>query len=195
MEPQSTQLEQDAKQNNQAGMAGIVSSDETAEADGNQYLTFIMAGEEYGVDILCVQEIRGWDSATSLPNAPPHIKGVINLRGTIVPIIDMRQCFGLEATEYTPLTVVIVLKVESEDQSRIMGIVVDAVSDVYTINEKNIQPVPDLGDSLDAEFVEGLINVEGKMVILLEISGLLNFDKTFNLEGITSQIEGSDVLM
>jgi purine-binding chemotaxis protein CheW len=153
-----------------------------------QYLTFIMNKEEYGVDILCVQEIRGWEPTTPLPNAPSHIKGVINLRGTIVPIIDLRQCFGLEAIAYSPITVVIVLKIQFADGSRIMGIVVDAVSDVYTISKQDMRPAPDLGNSVDTRFIEGLVNVDKKMVILLSMDRLLMADDLPNLADIQSAI-------
>ena len=150
----------------------------------DQFLTFIMNKEEYGVNILCVQEIRGWESATPLPNSPSHIKGVINLRGTIVPIIDLRQCFSLAAIEYTPVTVVIVLKVESQKGSRIVGIVVDAVSEVYTIADKDIKPAPDLGDAIDTDYVRGLVDVDKKMVILLEIDRLLTMEKIPDTAGV-----------
>ncbi len=146
-------------------------------ADGNdQYLTFIMAEEEYGVDILCVQEIRGWESATPLPNAPAHIKGVINLRGTIVPIIDLRQCFGLEAIEYSAVTVVIVLKVKTSEGARIMGIVVDAVSDVYSLSQSDMRAPPDLGSSVNTDFIKGLVNVNDRMVVILDIDRLLTLE-------------------
>lgn len=147
----------------------LTSNDGTA-----QYLTFIMAGEEYGVDILCVQEIRGWESATPIPNSPPNVKGVINLRGTIVPIIDLRQCFGLKAIEYTPVTVVIVVKIITENGSRIMGIVVDAVSDVYNIADSDVKQAPDLGEAVETQFVKGLVSINSKMVILLELEKLLD---------------------
>ena len=142
----------------------------------NQYLTFIMAGEEYGVDILSVQEIRGWESVTPIPNAPAHIKGVINLRGTIVPIIDLRQRFGLTKAEYGPLTVVIVLKVTTAKGHRIMGIVVDAVSDVYSLSSEDMKAAPDLGDNVNTSYIKGLVNVASKMVILLNINELLGTD-------------------
>ena len=142
----------------------------------DQYLTFIMSNEEYGVDILSVQEIRGWESVTLIPNAPPHIKGVINLRGSIVPIIDLRQRFGLEKVEYGPLTVVIVLKVMTQKGSRVMGIVVDAVSDVYTLSTMDMKNAPDLGDHVDTSYIRGLVNVDNKMVILLDIDQLLGAD-------------------
>lgn len=160
---------------------------------GNQYLTFIMANEEYGVDILAVQEIRGWETATPLPNAPPHIKGVINLRGTIVPIIDLRQCFGLDAIEYTAVTVVIVLKVQSDDDSRVMGIVVDAVSDVYSLAREDMRAAPDLGSSVDTDVIKGLVSVDNKMVILLDIDRLLNLDEIPNLSDFQTQLSASKV--
>ncbi|WP_370978913.1 chemotaxis protein CheW [Agaribacterium sp. ZY112] len=164
-------------------------TDLNASSD-NQYLTFIMAGEEYGVDILAVQEIRGWETATPLPNAPPHIKGVINLRGTIVPIIDLRQCFGMKAIEYTPITVVIVLKVESEQGARVMGIVVDAVSDVYALADSDMREAPDLGASINTDVIKGLVNVDEKMVILLDIDRLLNLEDVPNMQTLQKQIEG-----
>ena len=142
----------------------------------DQYLTFIMAEEEYGVDILSVQEIRGWENVTPLPNSPKHVKGVINLRGTIVPIVDLRQRFGLQNIEYGPLTVVIVLKVESRDKERVMGIVVDAVSDVYALSSDDMRAAPDLGDHVDTAYIKGLVNVDSKMVILLDINELLGSD-------------------
>ncbi len=168
---------------------GMANSDHTLDSDAEQFLTFIMADEEYGVDILCVQEIRGWEATTPIPKAPAHIKGVINLRGTVVPIIDLRRCFGMEAIEYTPVTVVIVLRVESESGSRTVGIVVDAVSDVYTLSESELRPAPDLGDSVSTEFIRGLVNVNDRMVILLEIDRLLNLEDIPDLSSISSGIE------
>ena len=142
----------------------------------DQYLTFIMADEEYGVDILRVQEIRGWESVTPIPNSPGHIKGVINLRGTIVPIIDLRQRFGLTEVNYGPLTVVIVLKVGTKKGDRVMGIVVDAVSDVYSLSGEDMKSAPDLGDQVNTSYIKGLVNVNNKMVILLDIDELLGAD-------------------
>ncbi len=142
--------------------------------DSNQYLTFILGGEEYGIDILRVQEIKGWDDVTTIPNTPEYIKGVINLRGTIVPIIDLREKFSLGNKKYGPTTVVIVLKVESESGDRIVGVVVDAVSDVYSIGLSDLKPAPDFGGTISTEFLRGLATVEEKMVILLNIDELLN---------------------
>jgi len=148
---------------------GIDSNGET-----DQFLTFIMSTEEYGVDILRVQEIRGWDSVTPIPNCPPYIKGVINLRGTIVPIVDLRERFGLESVEYGQTTVVIVLKVIGETSERIMGIVVDAVSDVYNIKNEDMKPAPDFGSVVSIEFVSGLATIDEKMLIILDIDTMLN---------------------
>jgi len=148
-----------------------------AELDENtqQFLTFILAGEEYGVDILRVQEIKGWDAVTQVPNTPEYVRGVINLRGTIVPIIDLRIRFSMEQLEYGPTTVVIVLKVISgDDNSRIMGIVVDGVSDVYNVKNEEISAAPDFGDGVDSSFVKGLATVDEKMVIILDIDHMLN---------------------
>ena len=139
-----------------------------------QFLTFIMANEEYGVDILRVQEIRGWDNVTPIPNTPSYIKGVINLRGTIVPIVDLRERFGLEQMKYDATTVVIVLKVVSAEKERIMGIVVDAVSDVYNVGQDEMKPPPDFGSVVSIDFVKGLVAIEEKMLIILEIDEMLN---------------------
>ncbi len=142
--------------------------------DTDQFLTFMLAGEEYGVDILRVQEIKGWDAVTTIPNTPEYLRGVINLRGTIVPIIDMRIRFGLEKLDYGLLTVVIVLKVDYGEKSRIIGIVVDGVSDVYNVPEEEIKPSPDFGSAVDTEFVKGLATIEDKMVIVLDIDQMFN---------------------
>ncbi len=143
----------------------------------SQFLTFMLGEEEYGVDILRVQEIKGWDKTTPIPNTPPYIKGVINLRGAIVPIIDLRQRFGMDAIPYGPTTVVIVLKVAGEDRERTMGIVVDAVSDVYNISTDEMKPAPDFG-GIDVEFVKGLATVDEQMVIILDIDKLLDASVT-----------------
>jgi purine-binding chemotaxis protein CheW len=143
-------------------------------SDAKQYLTFLLADTEYGVDILRVQEIRGWDAVTPLPNTPAYVRGVMNLRGTIVPIIDLRQRFGLERIPYGPTTVVVVLRVTHEQGSRVMGLVVDAVSDVYNVSDAEMQPPPECGAALSTEFVQGLATVNDKMVIMVDIDQLLN---------------------
>ena len=144
-------------------------------SDGSQqYLTFMLDGEEYGVDILRVQEIKGWDNVTHIPNTPDYVRGVINLRGTIVPIIDMRIRFNLEQLAYGPTTVVIVLRVLSEKGDRIMGVIVDGVSDVYNMSDEDIKESPDFGAAVDTAFVKGLATVNEKMVIILDIDHMLN---------------------
>lgn len=155
---------------------GIDLDADSVEADEDvvdQYLTFVMDEEEYGVDILSVKEIRIWDSATPLPKAPEHVRGVINLRGTIVPIIDLRQCFGMPAIEYGPLTVVLVLQVEGENGHREIGVVVDAVSDVYTLEPGQVKPAPEMGAGVETDYIRGLANIDDKMVILLDMDKLL----------------------
>jgi len=144
-----------------------------SNADTDQYLTFLLAGEEYGVDILRVQEIKGWDNVTPIPNTPSYVKGVINLRGTIIPIIDLRQRFGIPGIAYGPMTVVIVLKVIGDERERTMGIVVDGVSDVYNVAAGDMKPAPDFG-AVDIGYVNGLATVDNKMVIVLNIDALLN---------------------
>ncbi|MEC7545719.1 MAG: chemotaxis protein CheW [Thalassolituus sp.] len=146
---------------------------ESEVGDEQQYLTFIMSGEEYGVDILAVQEIRGWEEPTLIPNAPSYIRGVINLRGTIVPIMDLRLRFGLSEADYTATTVVIILKFDSDNGERVMGIVVDAVSDVYTIADEETRRPPELTEDDNSDFIKGLVNVNEKMVILLDVAELL----------------------
>lgn len=158
---------------NMAATNDISTISDQSENGTNQYLTFMLAGEEYGVDILRVQEIKGWEEATHIPNTPDFVKGVINIRGTIVPIIDLRKRFVLEEAPYGPTTVVIVLKVMNDEQEKTMGIVVDAVSDVYNIPEDELKPYPDMG-SISTCYVNGLATINEKMVITLDIDTLLD---------------------
>ena len=147
----------------------------TGTEAGQQVLTFMLSNEEYGVDILRVQEIRGWDQATPIPNTPDFIRGVINLRGTIVPIFDLRLRLGMPARAYGPTTVVIILKVVSPGRNRTMGVVVDAVSDVHMVSPSQVRNPPGLS-SIDAEFVDGLATVGDKMLIVVDVDELLNSD-------------------
>lgn len=155
-------------------MGQVLDSNIEASGQGGQYLTFILAEEEYGVEILRVQEIRGWTRVTPIPNSPSYLRGVINLRGNIVPIIDLRERFGMESMDYGATTVVIVVKVCGGNTERVMGLVVDAVSEVYSVGAKDCQSPPDLGNVIDEQFVKGLASVDEKMVILLDIDLLLN---------------------
>jgi len=156
-----------------------------ADGRSNQYLTFFLGDEEYGVDILRVQEIRGWDRATPIPNTPDYVRGVINLRGAVVPIIDLRRRFKKESIPYTSTTVVIVVKVFGEKGEKVVGVAVDAVSDVRNINENELQPTPDLGGD-HRGFVKALATLRarrsndagkqaaGAMIILLDVDQLLD---------------------
>jgi len=135
----------------------------------NEFLTFRLSGEEYGIEILKVQEIRGYDSVTQIANAPEFIKGVVNLRGIIVPIIDMRIKFRLGNADYDQFTVVIILNVAG----RIMGIVVDGVSDVLTLEAEQMRPTPGFGSVIDTEYIMGLGTVDERMLILIDIEKLM----------------------
>ena len=137
--------------------------------DGSQYLTFQLGDELYGVDILRVQEIKGYTTVTKIPNTPPHIKGVLNLRGTIVPIVELRTKFGMPTIDYTMFTVIVVVVV----QDRIMGLVVDSVSDVLNIDTKDIQPPPQFGAKVDVTVLTGIGKSGDKLVALLNIDRLL----------------------
>jgi purine-binding chemotaxis protein CheW len=137
-------------------------------------LTFVLGSETYGVDILRVQEIRGWSSVTKIPHAPPHVLGVLNLRGSIVPIVDMRMQFNLERAEYTAITVIIVLSVQSRKGPRDFGIVVDGVSDVVDVNPAQVKAAPELGSREATEHIRGLMPVADRMVVLLDIDRLIS---------------------
>ncbi len=134
-----------------------------------EFLTFRLGVEEYGIEILKVQEIRGYDAVTTIANAPEFIKGVINLRGVIVPIVDLRIKFGLGQAEYNQFTVVIVLNLGS----RVVGIVVDSVSDVMTLEPSQIKSAPEFSSSFDTRYLTGIGSVEDRMLILVDIERLM----------------------
>jgi purine-binding chemotaxis protein CheW len=140
-----------------------------AEASTNEFLTFTLGEEEYGIDILRVKEIRGYDAVTRIANAAKFIKGVINLRGTIVPIVDLRIKFNLGQVTYDQLTVVIILNVAN----RVMGVVVDSVSDVLTLTAAQMKPAPEFGGAMDTRYITGLGSVDDRMLILVDIERLM----------------------
>lgn len=144
---------------------------------GDEYLTFCLGGEHYGVEILAVKEIRCWETPTLIPNSPSYVKGVINIRGIIIPIIDLRIRFGVGEVVYEPTTVVIVLNVETEAVNRMMGFVVDAVSDVLSADEESIKPAPNFGGNIPSELVAGLINMDESVVTLLVTEQLLTLEE------------------
>ena len=149
---------------------------EGRQAESRQVLTFTLGDETYGVDILRVQEIRGWSPVTRIPQSPVHVLGVLNLRGSIVPIVDMRVRFSLEKAEFTPLTVIIVLSVKSAQGMREFGIVVDSMSDVIDIEAGSLKDAPDVGSHASAEHIQGLATVAERMVILLDLDRLMAVD-------------------
>jgi purine-binding chemotaxis protein CheW len=136
---------------------------------GSEFLTFTLGHEEYGIDILKVQEIRGYDAVTAIANTPEFIKGVINLRGIIVPIVDMRIKFNLGNVEYNQFTVVIILNIAK----RVVGMVVDGVSDVITLSPDQVKAAPEFGSAIDTRYVMGLGTVDERMLILVDIEKLM----------------------
>lgn len=137
--------------------------------DEEQFLTFVLDNENYGIDILKVQEIRGWTQVTQIPNAPTYVRGVMNLRGAIVPILDLRRRFNMEETVFTAQTVVVVVHV----QGRTIGMIVDQVSDVMNIAMKDMRDAPDFGTAIDSSFIKGLVPVDEKMIIILNVDEML----------------------
>ncbi|MGE0679651.1 MAG: chemotaxis protein CheW [Candidatus Binatia bacterium] len=150
-------------------------------ADDNQYLTFTLGEEEYGIDILKVQEIKGYSAVTRIPRSPAYVKGVMNLRGTIVPVIDLRTKFGLEPTAYDQFTVIIVVVV----QGRAMGLIVDTVSDVLNIPASDVQPTPELSSDMDTNFIAGMGKAGDKLIILLDVHKVLGVEELRALEAAT----------
>ena len=156
------------------GMAGGSTQAQSGgkQAGGEQlreFLSFRLGAEEYGIEILKVQEIRGWEQPTAIANTPAFIKGVINLRGIIVPIVDLRLKFNLGEAKYDEFTVVIILSVAN----RVVGAVVDAVSDVMSLSTAQIRPAPEFSAALETQFITGLGTIEERMLILLDIEKLM----------------------
>jgi len=151
-----------------ANLAANLAAD-PAGAEGGEFLTFRLGTEEYGIEILKVREIRSWEAPTAIANTPEFIKGVINLRGTIVPIVDLRLKFNLSQVNYDVFTVVIILSVAR----RVVGIVVDAVSDVISLAPGQVSAAPEFGAALDTRFITGLGTVGDRMLILADIERLM----------------------
>jgi purine-binding chemotaxis protein CheW len=146
-----------------------------------EVLVFVLGKEEYGVDILKVQEIRGYEKVTPIPSAPDYLKGVVNLRGAIVPVIDMRVKFRLPEVRYDSFTVVVILRIAG----RTIGIVVDGVSDVVRFAESEVKPAPQLGALVDASFLDGVATQEDRMVLLVDIERLLSSGELNLLRAVT----------
>lgn len=156
--------------------SNTIAEQQQRTGDSFQVLTFVLGNETYGVDILRVQEIRGWSAVTKIPQAPAHVLGVLNLRGSIVPIVDLRMRFALESVEYTPVTVIIVVSVVTSSGRRDFGVVVDGVSDVVDVNSAEIKPAPELGARAATDYLLGLVSVAERMVVLLDIDRLIGRD-------------------
>ncbi|MCS6190507.1 MULTISPECIES: chemotaxis protein CheW [Shewanella] len=146
---------------------------EYSSQDEVEFLSFVLGDEHYALDIMSVKEIRGYEPVTKIANAPSFIKGVLNLRGDIVPIVDLRMKFAVGAATYNEFTIVIMLNVFE----RIVGIVVDAVSDVIKLSTEEILPAPEFGVAFDSRYLKGLATVEDKMVILVNIQALISSDE------------------
>lgn len=166
----------------QAGAAA--KKDERPVGPTVQLITFTIGDEEYGVDIMAVREIRAWTDTTALPNTPRYVRGVINLRGTIVPIFDLRARFGMGETEPTKTHVVVVVGIGN----RIIGILVDTVSDILTVAEQDVRPVPDIELAVDGAFLGGLITVTDRMVALIQL------DKLFEVPALAAAERAVDSL-
>lgn len=149
----------------------------------SQFLTFLLGTEQYGVEILKVQEIRGYSAVTPIPNTPMHIKGVINLRGTVVPVVDLRAKFSLMTAEYNKFTVIIVVTV----REKVMGLVVDAVSDVLDIGATEMRVAPEFGAQVDTRFISGMATVGDRMTVLLDIERLLSDDEIVALDSLSEK--------
>jgi purine-binding chemotaxis protein CheW len=144
-------------------------ADDRPGGEPKQYLTFALCGEDFGIEILRVQEIKCMARITPIPNTPRHVKGVLNLRGTVVPVVDLRAKFGLGEVEYNRFTVIIVVNVGR----RVLGLVVDAVSDVLNLGDGDVQPPPELGGDLDLSFVTGMARSGDRLITLLDIDRLV----------------------
>jgi len=154
-----------------------------ANDQGREFLAFKLGSEEYGIDILKVQEIRGYEAVTRIANAPEFIKGVINLRGIIIPVVDMRIKFKLGEPVYDQFTVVIILNING----RVVGMVVDSVSDVTTLTPDQIRPAPDMGNAFSNEYLIGLGTIDERMLILVDINKLMSSAEMGLIENLTAQ--------
>ncbi|MFY2507592.1 purine-binding chemotaxis protein CheW [Vibrio pectenicida] len=162
------------------GQASLDYATQEGVSESADFLSFKLERELYGVEIKDVEEIRVWERPTPIPHAPEFVKGVINLRGMIVPVVDLRCRFGVGQSEYLPSTVVIVLRFESDESERLMGLVVDAVSDV--VSQGNNDLYPSVGQSLVTPYLQGLLNVGDQVMSLLNTEELLNIDRVLGRE-------------
>ncbi len=145
---------------------------ETSSQAPQQFLTFSLCDQEFGIEILRVQEIKNYSRVTPIPNSPPNVKGVMNLRGTVIPIVDLRNTLGMPSAEYDKFTVIVVVNIES----RVVGLVVDAVSDVMDVNQSDIEVPPTLSSETCTSVVNGIAKAGDRLITLLNIGKLINVD-------------------
>ncbi|AIW15503.1 chemotaxis protein CheW [Vibrio tubiashii] len=169
-----------AKQNIEAQAETLLDNVSGEVSESADFLSFKLAHELYGVEIKDVEEIRVWERPTPIPRAPQYVRGVINLRGMIVPVVDLRLRFAVGSNDYRPTTVVIVLRYSDEDQERLMGLVVDGVSDVVSRGDNDLYPA--VGESKVTPYLQGLINVGDHVMSLLDTEELLNIDRILRAE-------------
>ena len=160
--------------------------------EGGKFLTFLMANEKYCLEILKVREIIGMMDVTSVPRTPDFVRGVINLRGKVIPVVDLRLKFGMEAKEDTEMTCIIVVQIARDAQEKTMGIIVDEVSDVLNIDQKQIEPPPSFGVSIKTDFILGMGKVEQKVVTMLDIDRVLSKEEIALLESSAERGPGPD---
>lgn len=158
----------------------ILKSNDTEKSLTNQFVTFQLGAETYGISILKLNEIIAYQSCTTIPNVPKFIKGVLNLRGIVVPVIDLRERFGMELKDYDQFTVIMILDVSG----RIMGLVVDMVSDVLTLNSDDVKPRPHFSTGISTEFISGMGIKDKKFIILLDVDKLLSDDELNMVDGV-----------
>jgi purine-binding chemotaxis protein CheW len=164
---------------------------QTEAASAGQFLTFALGSEAYGIELLKVQEIKGYSPITPIPGTPAHVKGVMNLRGTVIPVVDLRIRFGMETIEYTQFNVIIVVNVGA----KVMGLLVDAVSDVLSAREGEVRPAPDFGAQADTRFISGMASSGDNIAVLLNIDRLLNDDDlaaTETAAGVTNELPATE---
>ena len=157
-----------------------------------QYLTFLMGKDQYSIDILQVKEIIAFTDVLKIPMLPDYIKGVINLRGHVVPVLDLAMRFGKERTQVSKLTCIIIVEVRKGDRNREVGIMVDAVNEVISLSSENIEETPEFGEDVRADFISGMGRVDDKFIIMLNVARLLNVEDMKALEIATAQ--GEDII-
>jgi purine-binding chemotaxis protein CheW len=172
-------------------MGSLVKKDEQAgmaiSQDQQQYLTFMLGGEVFAIGILAIKEIIEYGNLTEVPMMPDYIRGVINLRGSVVPVVDLSARFGRKNTELTRRTCIVIIEVASDQEKQVIGVVVDAVNEVLEIQADQIEPPPAFGAKIRTDFIRGMGKVEGKFVIILNVDNVLSIDDLGLLERVAEE--------